>query len=427
MGNIADSLVYRALVASGGRSGGGGESGGSVVSVPAKDVNFYDYDGVRLYSYTLEEANALTAMPDAPKHDGLTFQRWNYALEKVQSATQPMDVGATYISADGKTRLYIYIPPNSMVGREPPRNQVPIRFSQTVDNGVTIDWGDGSAPETVSGTGNKSMTHEYAAPGDFVISLYPSDECTLGLGWDLSSVCVMGGTGSSASYDDTNAAYRNMLKHVVIGRGVTNISAGAFYNCYSLSSIVMPEHVTSIGSYVFNSCKSLTAIVVPDGVPSLGNYAVQNCNALAVFVIPDSITSFGQYAVYGCDALSSLVLPHGINSSGIQAIASCRSMLYLVLTDGIASIYDGMFRECKSLTSVTIPSSVSSIGDSVFNKCYGLKEVHVLSMTPPTLGSTVFDGIQSDCTIYVPRGCLEAYQTSTNWATYADHIQEEPT
>lgn len=36
-----------------------------------------------------------------------------------------------------------------------------------------------------------------------------------------------------------------------------------------------------------------------------------------------------------------------------------------------------------------------------------------------------FNGIPSDCIIYVPAGCLEDYQTANNWSTYASYIQEE--
>ena len=49
------------------------ESGGGVVEPEEKDVNFYDYDGTRLYSYTLAEAQALTVLPTPPEHEGLTF------------------------------------------------------------------------------------------------------------------------------------------------------------------------------------------------------------------------------------------------------------------------------------------------------------------------------------------------------------------
>ena len=41
--------------------------------VSLKDVNFYDYDGTLVASYTLSEAQALTALPNGPTHEGLIF------------------------------------------------------------------------------------------------------------------------------------------------------------------------------------------------------------------------------------------------------------------------------------------------------------------------------------------------------------------
>ena len=225
-------------------SGGGGGGTSSSLS----DVNFYDYDGTLLYSYTIAEVNLLTELPQPPTHDGLTFQGWNYSLESVQAATRRMDVGATYITSDGKTRLYISVPANSELGLPPPRNQVPIYFQQTVANGVTIDWGDGSPAETLSGTGDANTTHTYATAGDFVISLSPVDGCELELGTGSSSYCVMGSTGNNGK------VYCNMLKRVEVGSSVTSIGGNAFYNCYSLSSVVIPDGVTSIERSAFGYC-----------------------------------------------------------------------------------------------------------------------------------------------------------------------------
>ena len=89
-------------------SGTGGSGGGGSSASP-KDVNFYDYDGTLVASYLLSEAQSLTALPDGPTHNGLTFQGWNYTLEKVKAFTRPMDVGAMYITNDGATRLHIRI------------------------------------------------------------------------------------------------------------------------------------------------------------------------------------------------------------------------------------------------------------------------------------------------------------------------------
>ena len=245
--------------------------GGGGTSASPSDVNFYDYDGTLLYSYTIAEANLLTEMPQPPTHDGLTFQGWNYSIEEVQSTTRRMDVGATYITSDGKTRLYISVPANSEPGLPPPRNQVPLYFRQNVANGVTIDWGDGSPAETLSGTGVVNTTHTYETAGDFVISLNSADGCELELGTGSSSNCVMGATGNNGR------VYSNMLKRVEVGSSVISVEDYAFNNCYSLSSVVIPDGVTSIGSSAFYNCCSLSSVVIPDSVTSIGARVFSNC------------------------------------------------------------------------------------------------------------------------------------------------------
>ena len=68
--------------------------GGTPVSVEEKDVNFYDYDGTRLYSYTLAEVQALTELPELPSHDGLICQGWNWTLADIKAENKETDVGA---------------------------------------------------------------------------------------------------------------------------------------------------------------------------------------------------------------------------------------------------------------------------------------------------------------------------------------------
>ena len=395
--------------------------GGGGTSASPSDVNFYDYDGTLLYSYTIAEANLLTEMPQPPTHDGLTFQGWNYSIEEVQSTTRRMDVGATYITSDGKTRLYISVPANSEPGLPPPRNQVPLYFRQTVANGVTIDWGDGSPAETLSGTGVVNTTHTYETAGDFVISLSPADGCELELGSGSDSNCVMGATGNNGR------VYSNMLQRVEVGGSVTSIGNYAFVYCYSLSSVVIPDGVTSIGNYAFGYCYSLSSVVIPDGVTSIGSSAFRYCSPLSSVVIPDGVTSIGNYAFGYCYSLSSVVIPDGVASIGIGAFVYCSSLSSVVIPDGVTSIGSSAFGYCSSLSSVVIPDGVTSIRSSAFGYCYGVKEYHIKPLTPPTLSSTdAFSGIPSDCIIYVPVGSLEAYKTATNWSTYASYMQEEP-
>lgn len=163
--------------------------------------------------------------------------------------------------ADGKTRLYITVPANSMPDRDPPRNQVPLYISQTVANGATIDWGDGSDPETLPGTGSVNTTHTYQTAGDFVITLDPAEGCELGLGHGSSSYCVMGPTNNNGR------VYCNMLQRVVIGDSVTSIDSYAFQYCYGVKEYyLLPTTPPSLPSAnAFKDIPSDCIIYVPAG------------------------------------------------------------------------------------------------------------------------------------------------------------------
>ena len=390
-----------------------GGSGGSSSASP-KDVNFYDYDGTIVASYTLSEAQSLTALPDGPTHSGLTFQGWNYTLEKVKAFTRPMNVGAMYITDDGKTRLHIRIAAEG-------RMTVPLYISQTVANGVTIDWGDGSATQTLAGTGNVNTTHTYASIGDYVITLDPVDGCALGFGDGSSSYCGLGMTSNNGK------VYFNFLQAVQIGNGVTIIDNYAFQYCYSLASVTIPDGVTSIGYYAFNNCPSLASITIPDSVTSISGYGFNYCYSLANISIPDGVTIIDNYTFQYCYTLTSIAIPDSVTSIGSHVFQNCPSFASITIPDSVTSIGSYAFKNCYSLASITIPDGVTIINDSAFSNCYGMAEYHLKPTTPPTLSSTnALEGIPSDCIIYVPQGCLEAYQNATNWATYASKMQEEP-
>ena len=361
------------------------------------------------------------------------------------------------VIGDGKTYLYIKI-------AAPGRMTVPLCFSQTVANGVTIDWGDGSATQKLSGIGNKNTTHTYAEIGEYTISLNPSSSCTLGLGHNSSSYCVMGSTGNNGR------VYCNMLQAVEIGRnvtsigsyafsycsslssivipegvtsisnyafstcyslssvvipsGVTSIGNNAFYNCYTLSSIVIPEGVTSIGSYAFSYCYSLSSVVIPSGVTSIGNNAFYNCYTLSSIVIPEGVTSIGSYAFSYCSSLSSIVIPEGVTSIGSSAFYNCSSLSSVVIPEGVTSIGNYAFYNCSSLSSIVIPEGVTSISNYAFQNCYGMAFYDFSQCTSvPTLGGTsVFSSISSDCKIVVPDNLYNTWKAATNWSTHASKI-----
>ena len=337
------------------------------------------------------------------------------------------------VIGDGKTYLYITIAAEG-------RMDVPLYFRQSVANGVTIDWGDGSAPETLSGTGNKNTTHKYAAIGDYVISLDPVDGCTLGLGRNTNSYSIMGSTQMQKRYNcsklrmveignnvtsigDYTFDYCSALTSVVIPNGVTSIDEGAFRGCSALTSVVIPNSVTSIGSYAFGYCYALASVIVPNGVTSIGEYAFAECKALVSVVLSNSVTSIGRCAFRNCVSLAKMTIPNSVTSIGEYMLYNCTALVSLTILDGVTSIGNSAFDSCSSLTSVVIPNSVTNISSSAFNNCLGVGFYDFSNHSVvATVSSNAFKGLASDCKIIVPDALYDEWIAATNWSTYASNI-----
>ena len=368
--------------------GGGGAS--------ENDVNFYDYDGSIVASYTAAQFAALEEMPENPDHtdEGLTSQGWNWSLAnaKVYVAKYgKLNVGQMYVPTDGKTHVFINIPADD------PSYETTLYFGHTAASGQTvIDWGDGSPTETASGSSAAEHSHTYANPGKYEVTL----DTTTGL------MNIAGNNGRTGTHFSGSGNYARNLTRIEEIRFSTKISIGnyAFYSCYALQSVTIPDSLTSIGNNVFYTCCALRSVTIPDSLTSIGNYAFQYCYALQNVTIPDSVTSIGSNVFSGCYALQNVTIPDSVTSIGSSA-----------------------FSDCRTLQSVTIPDSVTSIENYAFQYCYAIAAYHFKRNTPPTLTNIyAFSGIPTDTVFYVPASSIEAYKTANNWSTYADRMVAEP-
>ena len=286
--------------------------------------------------------------------------------------------------------------------------------------------------------------------------------------------------GSAAFYDCHN------IKKIIIPEGVTSIGAETFRGCYKVNEIIIPDGVTSIGQAAFSNCFKVNEIIIPEGVTSIGAYAFSGCYNAKKIIISDGVTSIGQSAFGECYNAKEIIIPDSVTTISRAAFNSCQNLQHATLSknltvvpqslfsgcislqqinlhEGITEIGESAFMSCHSFTEINLPESLVTIGSSAFNGCYKVEsitipknvtsigsaafqcfkynggifnklvELHLKPTVPPTLTQAAYTSNYSvfsfrtgaDIKVYVPKGCLEAYQTATNWTTIAQYMIEE--
>jgi len=353
-----------------------------IETAPPRDVNFIDFDGTIVYSYTAEEFLALTEMPPNPDHtaDGLTAQGWNWSLAGAKEYVTDYKllwIGQLYITTDGKTHVYIEL----FKGRTSPY----CGFS--LNGTAVIEWGDGQT-DTVTGTNVNTLIntkHDYAEPGDYVIKIDVT-EGTAQLNADGSSAAILNNATANIS---GNAVYTRAVKKIRIGRNFVPGNYGLNY-IYGLQDITIPTSFIIKSAQSANNCPSLTAIVAPNG----SNSGIDNraCASMIAVSYPEQPVGTDAPIVTTGTALANVSISKNVTTMG----------------NGVSF--------CSGMTELYIPKNVTSIGASAFRYCMGLAELHLTPTTPPTVAnSNAFESIAPDLKIFVPSGSLAAYTSATNY------------
>lgn len=374
----------------------GGGSAPVVVEEPEeKAVNFYDYDGRRLFSYTAEEAAALTELPTPPARDGIQFQEWNWTIDEVKKA-KAADIGANCTTTDGKTRLYIKIDNSA-------RKDMTLNLYQNTAGDISVDWGDGSAAETSDTAGNISLPHTYESAGEYTITLTVKTGAKAGLGYFLSP-CKQVFTGSGTNPDSdtfSSNVHTNALIRAEIGNDIADIENEAFYGCENLESVNIPTSITYIKGDAFLDCRKLQWI-------SNKHVLMMDDLALTENGLQRATFGGGGYA-YG-------------SSSAFQ---KDKNLKRAVLPTHYSLILSSDYNGCTALVEVICNSNIKKIGSMAFFGCYSLKKVDLTRNTEiPVLESyNAFQKTATDLEILVPASLAEEWKKASNWVTYADNIK----
>ena len=186
---------------------------------------------------------------------------------------------------------------------------------------------------------------------------------------------------------------------------LVSIEGGAFYNCTSLTSIVIPNSVTTIGDWAFYECTNLVSIDIPNSVTFIGGEAFYNCTSLASIEIPNSLTSIEQGTFYGCSSLTgSLTIPNSVTTIGDYAFYDCSGFTgSLTIPNSVTTIGTQAFEGCSGFTgSLTIPNSVTMIDQAAFYGCSGFTGHLTIGNSVNEIGYGAFAGCSGLTSFNIP-------------------------
>lgn len=170
--------------------------------------------------------------------------------------------------------------------------------------------------------------------------------------------------------------YRDEIRRVVIGEGITFLCPYAFQDCVNLTSVSLPDSLIGISLHGFSGCTRLTNIAIPNGVESISNGAFLGAGLESVY-IPDSVDMIDMNAFLGCTSLKTARLPQSMDEPGDDfrehAFRDCTSLVSVNIPDGVTELAYS-FYGCSSLKSVYIPASVTNMVETFRDS--GLEDIY---------------------------------------------------
>lgn len=252
-------------------------------------------------------------------------------------------------------------------------------------------------------------------------------------------------------YEIASATIPEKVNYCDITYVVKRIGAGAFEDCYALTSVTIPNSITSIESFAFKNCQSLNSINIPKSVVFIKPTAFSNSGIYndesnwedSVLYISDCLIQAkrgltGSYIVkegtrliineaFAGSNLTDITIPNTVADIGVGAF-QYSALTSIIIPNGVTKIWAGAFHHCTSLKSVTLPNSITQIQRDAFRDCTALTTVVCEAVQVPDCQHNIFANIPFlEATLYVPKESLEEYKSAIYWKDFGTILPIAPT
>lgn len=227
--------------------------------------------------------------------------------------------------------------------------------------------------------------------------------------------------------------------------GVETISQSAFQNL-NCNNVNFPESLKKIGFCAFEGCLNLSVITLPESIETIGGWAFPEVTKINVGSIekwtgitlqcffshnealdftPPFLETYG--LIVNGEEIRDVVLGEeeelkacGFFNSNIRSFTA---------GEGFKTLGFQALASCSQLENVVLPSTIESVVCS-FDGCDNLKRLEIRNNIPPTIEGSfsyfiyeLYEKVAENCTLYVPKGSLEAYRTDRWWGQFKNIVE----
>ena len=191
--------------------------------------------------------------------------------------------------------------------------------------------------------------------------------------WELTAdgVLSMTGEGDMSAFAIPEQ-YKDAIRHIIIGTGITSIGRYVFSSCRRLEKMELPDTIIKIEEGAFSYCDSLTEIKLPTGVTEIGDSAFSACVNLMFVELPAELKSIGVNAFCGCTSLELTVLPSKITTIKGGAFSACTNLALTELPASLTTIEQYAFSGCTNLGMLELHDGITTIEECAFSGCTNL-------------------------------------------------------
>lgn len=259
------------------------------------------------------------------------------------------------------------------------------------------------------------------------------------------------------------------------------VSEAMFYDCKALTEVKIPQNTVTIDRDAFKDCPGLLSFDIPNSVKNIESGAFMDCSNLTSIIIPNSILYIGDRAFYrtkiheltiptsveicslsGMDNLEVLRIEDSdkpmdlsLHSLNLEYLylgrnISADNFSYLKYLDSIKEIEIGekVTEVCANygeygrlaIGTINIHNGIKTIGENAFYNTYlsnvvlppsverigrrglfvCLENLTLYTKNPPQVAEDCFYK-PSECTLYVPKGCIDNYKNNEKWKGFKEY------